>query len=348
MALFPSIGFTAVYAATRAPVDSFQWHRLDNAKACSHSDEQQGSGRRAGKDMKELAVGQFEKVTSGIYLEGLAVDYQHNVVWYSDVIGGGLHRLKPNGKVDSFNPGRMWTGGVMLNEDGAVFSSGQGGIMWNHPDNGRSGWLVDKIDGQPINGINEMMPDGTGGIYFGTVDIEKVIAGQTTRPTAIYRLTIDRKLIKVADGLRFGNGMMLSADRKRFYCNDTFVCTYMWDVAPDLSLSNKRVLVDKDDVDGMALDAEANLWITGFRSSHLARVRPDGTELDRIQTPAAAITQIRFGGADMGDYYINAVPGDGGDSLKDGVPLTQRNSFIYRGRSEVPGMPIAPARFKLG
>ena len=141
---------------------------------------------------------------------------------------------------------------------------------------------------------------------------------------------------------------MLSPDRKQFYCNDTFVCTYAFDVQPDLALTNKRVLVDKVDVDGMALDAEGNLWITGFRSNYLTRVRPDGTPLPPVQTPAGAITQIRFGGSDMHDYYINSVPADGGDSLKDGVALTKKNSFMYRGRSELPGMPIPPARFKLG
>lgn len=297
--------------------------------------------------MKELSVGEFETVASGIYLEGLAVDYKRDIVWYSDVIGGGLHGLMPDGKIESFNPERMWTGGVMLNEDGSVFSSGQGGIMWNNPNSGKSGWLLDKIDGEAINGINEMMPDGTGGIYFGTVDIEMVERGEPTRPTALYRLTIDREVVKVADGLRFGNGLMLSADRKRFYCNDTFVCTYSFDVAADLTLSNRRVLLDKEDADGMALDAEGNLWVTGFRSSHVIRLRPDGTQLPPVQTPAGAITQIRFGGADMRDYYINSVPADGGDSLKEGVPLTKRNSLMYHGRSDVPGMPIPPARFKL-
>ncbi len=55
----------------------------------------------------------------------------------------------------------------MLNEDGAVFSSGEGGIMRNNFETGQAGWLLDRIDGQPISGVNEMMPDGTGGIYFG-------------------------------------------------------------------------------------------------------------------------------------------------------------------------------------
>jgi len=96
----------------------------------------------------------------------------------------------------------------------------------------------------------------------------------------------------------------------------------------------------------MALDAQGNLWITGFRSSAIARVKPDGAELMPIATPAGAITQVRFGGADMRDYYITSVPAEGGDSLKVGVLPTEKRSILYRGRSDVPGMPIAPTRFK--
>ncbi len=192
-----------------------------------------------------------------------------------------------------------------------------------------------------------MMPDGTGGIYFGTSDIEMVERSQPTRPTAIYRLTVKGEVIKLVDGINFSNGIMLSADRKQFYCNDTFVGTWVFDVQPEMTLSNKRMLIDKVDADGMALDAEGNLWITGFRSGFLTRLRHDSTPLAPVQTPGGAITQVRFGGPDMRDYYINTVPADGGDSLKDGVPLEGRSSVMYRGRSEVPGMPIPPARFEL-
>jgi len=292
-------------------------------------------------------VGEFEKVAAGIYLEGLAIDHMRGVVWYSDVIAGGVHGLMPDGRTATLNAGRMWTGGVLMNADGSVLSSGEGGIMWNHPDSGLSGWLLHEIDGQVINGVNEMMPDGTGGIYFGTNDIEMVVRSEPTRPTEIYRLTVDHKVIKVAEGINFSNGVMLSQDRKRLYCNDTFVGTWGFDVEPDLSLKNRRMLIEKVDADGMALDAAGVLWITGFRSSFITRVQPDGTRLASIETPAGAITQIRFGGADMRDYFINSVPIDGGDSLKEGVPLTESKSFMYRGRAETPGMPIHPACFNL-
>jgi sugar lactone lactonase YvrE len=241
----------------------------------------------------------------------------------------------------------MWTGGVMMNADGCVLSTGEGGIMWNNPESGKSGWLLDEIDGQPINGINEMMPDGTGGIYFGTNDIEMVIKGEQTRPTALYRLTADRELIKLADGINFTNGIMYDARRGRFYCNSTFECTWAFDVTDDLTLADKRLFLDKEDCDGMALDAEGNVWITGFRSNFLTRVKPDGTVLPGIDTPAGSITQVRFGGADMHDYYFNSVPADGGDTLKEGGEISAQNSFLFRGRSDTPGMRIEPARFAL-
>lgn len=296
--------------------------------------------------MGTQAVGSFERVASGVYLEGLAFDFKRNAVWYSDVIKGGVHGIYPDGKVVTLNEGRMWTGGVLMNDDGAVLSTGAGGIMWNNPDSGKAGWLLHEIEGQVINGINELVPDGTGGIFFGTNDIEMVEKAQPTRPTAIYRLTADRKVVKLVDGMGFTNGIMYDAVRKRFYCNDTFSRVWAFDVNDDRTLSNKRVLLEKEDCDGMALDAEGNVWITGFRSNFLTRLRPDGTELPRIDTPAGAVTQIRFGGADLRDYYINVVPIDGGDSLKDGKPLTSP-SIMYRGRSDVAGLAVQAARFKL-
>lgn len=298
--------------------------------------------------MAGLEVGKFEKIAEGIYLEGLAVDHERNVVWYSDVIAGGIHGVTPDGrKVGSFNPGRMWTGGCLMNDDGSVLSSGPGGIMWNNMEAGRSGWLLHEIDGKIINGINELVPDGTGGIFFGTNDIEMIEKGQPTRPTALYRLTVDRKVIRLAEDVNFSNGIIYDATRRKFYCSDTFNVVWVWDVEDDLSLSNRRVLLDKEDCDGMAMDAEGNIWITGFRSPQtIVRTTPAGTLLPPVETPPGSTTQIRFGGSDMRDFFINVVPADGGDSLKEGRPLSGA-SVLYRGRSAIPGTPIGPASFKL-
>ncbi|MFA7603043.1 MAG: SMP-30/gluconolactonase/LRE family protein [Novosphingobium sp.] len=293
-------------------------------------------------------MGEFSKIASGIYLEGLAVDHARDVIWFSDVIAGGIHGVKPDGtSVGTFNESRMWTGGVMMNADGSVLSTGEGGIMWNNPDTGKSGWLLDRLEGKPINGINEMMPDGMGGIFFGTNDIEMVIQGAQTRPTELWRLTADRQLIKLADGIGFSNGIMYDAAHKRFYCNDTFKGTWAFDVTADLRFENRALFLEKEDADGMSLDAEGNVWITGFRSNFFTRLTPAGERIEDFATPAGSITQLRFGGADGRDVYFNSVPADGGDTLKEGGEITAANSFLFKGRSETPGLKIEPARFTL-
>lgn len=298
--------------------------------------------------MNTPATGQYLRVAEGVYLEGLAVDHQRNLIWYSDVIAGGVHAVTPEGKtVFSLNPGRMWTGGIMLNSDGSVLSSGQGGIMWNHPESGNSGWLLQELEGQPINGINEMWPDGRGGIFFGTNDIEKVIEAQPTRPTSLYRLTAKREVIKLADNINFSNGIAFDRERRRFYCSDTFNTAWAWDVSDDLSLTGRHKLLHKEDCDGLALFADGTVLLTGFRSPGVITcVNPDGIEQAPLPTPPGCTTQIRFGGADAMDYYINIVPADGGDSLKDGKPLSG-GSYLYRGRAAKPGVLVEPANFVL-
>lgn len=290
----------------------------------------------------------YRRIAAGTYLEGLSCDFARDVIWYSDVIAGGIHGVRPDGAAyASFNPDRMWTGGVMMNACGAVLSSGQGGIMWNNPDTGASGWLLDTLDGRTINGVNEMWPDGTGGIYFGTNDIDHIIVAEKTRPTALYRLTAEREVIKLSDNVYFSNGIAFDAARRKFYCSDTFNKAWVWDVADDFSLINQQVLLDKDDCDGLALDHNGDVWITGFRSPGiLTRISAAGHVLPPVATPPGATTQIRFGGADLCDVYLNIVPTGGGDSLKEGQALTAP-SYLYRGRSAVPGLAVDCAHFVL-
>ncbi|HUD27654.1 MAG TPA: SMP-30/gluconolactonase/LRE family protein [Novosphingobium sp.] len=299
--------------------------------------------------MPQPSPGEYTALASGVYLEGLAVDHVRDVIWYSDVVDGGIHGVKPDGTpFGVLDPDRMWTGGILVNADGAVLSSGQGGVRWNNPETGGSGWLIDTLDGVPVNGINEMWPDGEGGMFFGTLDIESVIAARVTEPTALWRLTRDGRTIRLAEGLRFTNGIGYNPRLRQFYCSETFGNGLAWDVADDLSLTDKRILLDRDDCDGLAIDTEDTIWIPGVYSPGIIRrVTPGGDELEPVPTPPGATTQIRFGGADGRDFYITLVPEDAGDCLKTGRPLSD-TSTLQRGRSTVPGVKIMPTAFDLG
>lgn len=283
----------------------------------------------------------FGKVAQGLYLEGLAADTATGEVWYSDVIAGGIHRVSPDGGIASYNKERMWTGGILLNEDGCVLSSGAEGIQWTEPATGRTGWLVEGI------GVNEMVPDGSGGIYFGSIDLASIIRGEPAGPARMHRLSLDGTVTVASEELGFINGIALSADGRRLFYNESFNATCAFDVASDGSLSKRRVVLEKYDCDGMALDAEGNLWITGFTSSEIVRMRPDGTLLEPFATPAEAVTQLRFGGADGRDFWIAAVPRDAGADLAVGKLPSEERSFIWRGRSDIVGAPQSRSRFRL-
>lgn len=279
----------------------------------------------------------FTIVARGYYLEGLAADAESGDAWYSDVTGGGIHHLPAGGGAAAYNNERLWTGGIVLNADGRVLSSGAEGIQWTDPATGRTGWLMDAM------GVNEMAPDDRGGLYFGSVDLVSIMAGQKAAPARIYYLALDGSVTAVSGDLGFVNGMALSADGRTLFYNESFNATCRFDVQPDGSLANRTVLLDKYDADGMALDGEGNLWVTGFTSSHIERLSPEGALLEPVRTPAEAITQVRFGAG--GEYWIAAVPRDAGADLAVGKLPEVERSFIYRGHSAVPGLPQRKSRF---
>lgn len=291
--------------------------------------------------MKKIELTHLQPIAEGIYLEGLAVDEARQLVWYSDVVGGGVFGVNQEGELAfTLNSDRRWTGGIYINSDGCILSSGAGGIMWNHPESGDQGWLINELNGQTANGINEMWSDGAGGLFFGTVDIERVAQGQKTRPTALYHLGRDRSLTLLVDDVNFSNGFVYAPSSGRFYLSDSFNVAWAFDVGPNLSLNNRRVLLDKKDCDGMVIDQEGNIWISGFASPNfISRVSPEGDELSPVQTPPGATTQMRFGGDDLKDIYLTIVPMGGGDSLKKGEK-PRGGSQLLKGRSSVAG--VAP------
>lgn len=289
----------------------------------------------------------FRELARGIYLEGLATDPMTGSVWFSDVVGGGIYGLDADGISTVFDADRLWTGGVLLNACGAVLSSGEGGIRWNHPRSGRSGWLITALNGEPVNGINEMAPDGCGGMFFGTVDIENVKQAKAPRSTQIWHLAADRRLRLVCDEIGFSNGMAFDQQRCRLYCNDSFTGTWVFDVQKDFTLTNRQRFADKKDADGMALDGEGNVWITGFASKAISRYASDGTELELFDTPGGAVTQLRFSGNDMRDLYINTVPADGGHNLKAGNSIIESKSVLYLTQASLAGQAVGTTGFDL-
>jgi sugar lactone lactonase YvrE len=287
----------------------------------------------------------FVPLATGLYLEGMAVD--GDTVWFTDVFDGGVQRLEPDGSLARWLPERLWSGALMLNDDGSVLSAGPGGIVWVDPATGRSGTLLDSVDGEPLRGANEMCPDGKGGIYFGTIDSPAIEQGEPPGPGALYHLAVDGTVRRLTGDLVFCNGIGLSADGGTLYHNESFVGTFAYPVLPDGGLGERRMLLDKEDVDGCQPDVDGNFWITGFSSNDVLCMTPDGEITRSISVPAGAVTNIRFGGDGGRDLFLTTVPLEAGMEITAGRWPSKPDSVLYRTPSPVAGRILPRPSFRL-
>jgi gluconolactonase len=181
-------------------------------------------------------------------------------------------------------------------------------------------------NGATLGRVNDLIADGKGGIYF-------------TAGGACY-INPAGAVSVVADQDIRSNGIMLSPDGRTLYVtNNTTVLAF--DVRNDGTTANRRdfgALNGDDGGDGMAIDSEGRLYITGNLGVHV--LSPRGQHLGMIPTPRRAIT-IAFGGVDKNILYAPSMGAVGPDGKAWATPEGIRNTAmtIYR-------LPVLATGFK--
>jgi sugar lactone lactonase YvrE len=286
----------------------------------------------------------FKSVASPyLFLEAPRSDGE--VLWFTDLLLGGLYRLLPGGKVDVFLKDSKHIGGVVINEDGAIICGGTSGLCWLKPATGESGKLLGTIGGKSFSGANDMYPDGTGGVYFGTLSQ----AGEYGKPpslTALYRLAADGSVTLLREGVKFSNGIGLSPDGRRLYHNESLLGTFVYDLLADGSLGDRALFAPQEDCDGLAVDAQGGVWIAYFASGEIIRYRPDGSIDRHVPIPHKVASSLCFGGADNRDLYVTTAGNEGIDALMKGID-PPREAAVFQARSDVAGQPVPRTRLRL-
>lgn len=286
-----------------------------------------------------------QAIAAGFHLEGLLPDA--DVVWFTDAFASGIQRRAADGTVETFLAEKPMVPALLVNEDGKIIFSGQLGLEWLDPESGKTGVLIDSVDGEPLPGVNEMIPDADGGVYFGLLDHLAIQEHRAPAPGAIYHLAVDGRVSVVNPNVPFPNGIGVSPDGRRLYCNETFSGTTAYDVHDDGTFGPPVRLLEMNDCDGLALDVNGDLWVTGFSTGDLLRLSPDGELLERVPTPAAGISNARFGGPGNRDIFFTATSPDTITEFASGGPVTIKGSKLYQGRTDVAGFPIPKTRFAL-
>jgi gluconolactonase len=116
-----------------------------------------------------------------------------------------------------------------------------------------------------------------------------------------------RRFVRVAEDLKKPNGIIGTPDGKTLYVADIEAGkTYRYDSAHDGRLTRKT-LVDEHGSDGMTLDNEGSLYLTGNGVLVLDR---EGRPIEQIQVPDERWTAtVSFCGRDKKTLFITASTG---------------------------------------
>jgi len=126
----------------------------------------------------------------------------------------------------------------------------------------------------------------------------------------VWRIDPSGKLTLVAPDMGTANGIEVSPDGKTLYVNES-VQRNLWafDIAPDKSLTNKRLLRKFDDhgFDGHRCDVDGNLYIARYGEGVVAVVSPKGEILRKVPVLGARPSNLCFGGPDGRTVYVTEV-----------------------------------------
>jgi sugar lactone lactonase YvrE len=119
------------------------------------------------------------------------------------------------------------------------------------------------------------------------------------RPGTIALVTPDGNARQVADNIAFPNGMVVTPDNRTLIVAESFTQTLTaFDIAPDGSLSNRRVWAAGIGADGICLDAEGAIWSPNIAAGtpEVIRLREGGEVLQRVTLDAACFACMLGGG----------------------------------------------------
>ncbi len=119
----------------------------------------------------------------------------------------------------------------------------------------------------------------------------------------VYYLSPDRnKVIRVIEDMVKPNGVIGTPDGKKLYVSDNGDNkTYTWNINPDGTLSGKKLYVN-DGYDGLTIDSEGNVYITG---KSVSVYNPAGEKIETIEVPETT-SNLCFGGKDNKTLFITA------------------------------------------
>lgn len=244
-----------------------------------------------------------------------SVDEQR--LYWVDIMKHEIHRTDPSSGTDEVCDLGEQVGclGLRAQPDarGALVAALRSGFHYVDFDQGTKTFICDP-EHKPGNRMNDGRCDPYGAFWAGSMMDP---SDRKTRTGSIWRMAPDGTATMKVDDIGISNGIAFDAERKYFYCADTYTdvqTVWRFDHDPDAgAISNRRVFFTTHDLpgrpDGASVDVEGCYWVA-LTSGSVARFTPEG-KLDRmIKVPVEKPTMCTFGGTDMSTLFITSIGHD--------------------------------------
>lgn len=157
--------------------------------------------------------------------------------------------------------------------------------------------LYADLSGIATGTIDDMIVDGLGRAYVGDLGFDLPPPPDRGAVGRIILVMPDGVSRVVADGLRFPNGIAVSADHSRLVVAEMDGgCLADYDIEADGSLKFRRRFGTMKAPDGICLDHDGAVWVASFTEGAFIRVDRDGRELLRIEVNGRRAIACVLGG----------------------------------------------------
>ena len=250
----------------------------------------------------------LKKLAGGFaFTEGPTCDANGNL-YFTDQPNNRILKWSIRGKLSVWLQPAGRVNGMMFDAQGNLIACAeQRNELWSIATNKTVTVLVTNVDGRNLNGPNDLWIAPNGGIYLTDPYYQRSYWDHQTKALAgedVYYLAPDRKtLTRAAGDLRKPNGITGTPDGKHLFVADIGAGkTWKYDIQPDGSLTNKTLFCALGS-DGMTIDAEGNVYLTG---RGVTVFDAGGKEIERIDVPEGWTANVSFSGADHQMLFITA------------------------------------------
>jgi gluconolactonase len=256
-------------------------------------------------------------IVPGAKLEKLAGDFAFTEGPTCDKAGNLFFVDQPNnrimewsveGKLSTFLQPSGRANGMMFDANGNLIAcADEHNQLWSIAPDKKVTVLVKDYRGKYLNGPNDVWVAPGGAMYITDPfykrtwwDHDKMALDREE----VFYLSPDRKnLVQVTDDLKKPNGITGTPDGKTLFVSDIGAGqTWRYEIQPDGSLTNKSLFC-KLGSDGMTIDAEGNLYLTGHGVTVFDKT---GQQIEHIDVPENWTANVCIGGRERTTLFITA------------------------------------------